>query len=187
MKLRYVIVVLIPVIGIIVYAIHVAYLNSDFFFKNQSREEVYGQIYNGTRDRLGIPILPNDWYTKDTSTIPTGHFSSRRLVTNNHWLTQIWSSYSTEKPDKPYHKEKEIRRLDDKIKTETDRFVFPGDSIEYLLELRYSYLGYNEDPWECSLVKLIDSDNTYDMSSVSLTIEQADSVLDAWRLSRKLD
>jgi hypothetical protein len=75
--------------------------------------------------------------------------------------------------------------LQDKISTETDRFISSGDTIKYLLELRYSYSTYNADPWKCSLVKITDNASTYDMSSQPLTIDQTDSVLNAWGLSRK--
>ena len=37
------------------------------FHKDQSRKEPFGLLYNGTRRRLGIPMVQDDWFTKETS------------------------------------------------------------------------------------------------------------------------
>lgn len=114
---------------------------------------------NLKREKMGIPKIEEGWITK-----------------NNN----IWSAPDASESEKPSHKEKEVR--DD---FEVDRYVkVENDSIEHMVELKYSFRFSPDSAWSISFLKFINTKNDYKIESKEITLQQADSVLRQWNLSR---
>jgi hypothetical protein len=152
------------------------------FFILQSKDEQFGQSYNDKRLALGIPLLPDDWYTKDTSFLPkSSYFRFRFWVVSNYWSTQTWSDFNSSKTKKVYHRDKEIHRLINEIDSEIDRFVkVENDSTESIVEIRYSYLQKKDSAFNASLIKIINTPEDYRVESIDITLNKADSILNLW-------
>jgi hypothetical protein len=158
--------------------------SGDNFYRNKSSEEKFGVMYNETRIKLGIKPLPSEWYTKETSGIPrSGYFKSRVWALPNYWSSQIWSDFSDSKKEGAYHKEKEISRFVKEIDSEIDRFVkIENDSVEYMIEVKYSYLYKRDSAWSASMIKTIDTIDDYIVESVDISFAEADSILASWNI-----
>jgi len=151
----------------------------DNFFIHQSKKETFGINYNDRRSKLRIPLLPKEWYTKETSVVPKiNYFRLRFYTLPNYWYSQYWSDFNSLMQTQPYHKEKEIKRFVRNIDTEIDRFVnIVNDSTEYLLEINFNYLYEEDSAWSASIIKTIDTKDDYSIDSRDITLAQADSIL----------
>lgn len=157
------------------------YPNTDFYNKYISSDEKFGQILNNERKELGIPIIQENWYTKQVSNKRKGNREY-----SESWTRQIWSDYIDQ--DIPFHKEKELDKSIDGEINETDRFQNKlNDSVTLTLEIHFSRYGKkrNENPWRGTLIKVMNYKTDYQQENRDLTIEQADSVLNMWGLTRK--
>lgn len=185
MKIRSYAIVIVPAIIIGVGACFSFYWNhGNNFFIRQSKKEPLGVKHNPERHKRGITLLPADWYTRDTAVIPIRGAKLFRLSTvSNYRAIQIWSAFDSSKQSGAFHKEKEIQRVRTNIDFEIDRFVkMENDSVELLLEVKYSYLYSPDSAWTVSLIKTIDTKDDYLVESRDLSKKQADSVLRAWKL-----
>jgi hypothetical protein len=156
------------------------YPKTDLHNKINSSNEKFGRMLNGEREELGIPIIEDNWYTKQVSAKRSGNWTY-----NESWTRQIWSDY-TEK-EIPFHKEKELNKSIDGEINETDRFQNKiSDSVTLTLEMSFSKFRKkrNEYPWIVTLIKVTDNNSGYKQDNKDLTIEQADSVLANWGLKR---
>lgn len=54
------------------------------FYREESKNEPFGVKYNQIRTNLGIPLLPPDWFTEETSIKPKGFLKLRRYDVN-YW------------------------------------------------------------------------------------------------------
>lgn len=163
----------------------IAYKTSDLFFIIHSKDERFGLKYNEERLKRGIPPIPVSWYTKNTSVIPTGSRGLGFRTNRNYWASQVWSDFEESHKAVAYHKEKELRSSVNDIDSETDRFVMKeNDSIEYMLELKYSYLYSPDSAWSSSIIKTTDTKDDYLVDAKDITKKQADSVLLAWGIDR---
>lgn len=134
-------------------------------FKQLETEEFeLGKKINSERIEKGVPIIESDWYTNDRG------YKSKYL----------WSNFET--MDIPYHKEKEVYQYDHK---EIDRYEYNvNDTLTAMVETHFSFfLPDSLNPWTCSYIKITDG-LEYDIQSKSISLNQVDSILNKWNLSR---
>jgi hypothetical protein len=146
------------IIGLTIYGLLFTafFIFSQTDFSNQfySRDHELGQILNPKRDSLGIPLIPDYWYTKGKN---------------------IWSSFKAK--NTPYHKEKIASEYE-----AIDRFVNPiSESETQILEIKYNFksINYDANPWTCFLVHE-KNNGEYFYNSYSITRQEADSILADW-------
>lgn len=158
----------ISILALAFYIFRQTYIKGDteYFYIKQSKKEFYGLKYNKRRDQLGIPRLPKDWYTYDTSKRP-----GIRLQ-DDFWLDQVWHPIE---PKYIGHYEKVIGRTTRGLVYEMDRYkkVY-NDSLEYILELKYNYL-YTPKV-EANLIKNYYEKGVYKVSRDSVSLISLDSV-----------
>jgi hypothetical protein len=154
-----------------IYRDTVLYGDTITFYQNQSEFEPYGVKYNDFRNSVGLEKLPDDWFTKSTSQMPGPYFKRRKLQ-DHYWTTQVWNSgYETSVT--LGHFEKEIRRFENKLISEVDRYRVNYIDTGYILERKYNYLY--EPHWEVSLV-MIYGDTTQDIREIPVEPEDFDSL-----------
>ena len=154
-----------------IYRDTVLYGDTVIFYKNQSAVEPYGVKYNGYRKSVGLEQLPDDWFTKSTSQKPGPYFRRRRLQ-DHYWTTQVWNS-GYEVSGTLGHFEKEIRRFDNKLIYEIDRYRVNYIDTGYILERKFNYLY--EPHWEVTLVMTY-GDTTQDIREIPVDPEDFDSL-----------
>jgi hypothetical protein len=156
------------------------------FHEWQSRFEPYGIKYNSTRQQLGIPLIEEGWYTETTSTTRPKRRRYRQ-ENDNPWAFQIWESHR-EVPvtiDKAFHKSKEISRRRGSLEYESDLYCKRvNDSTEMLLEVKFRYLFPRDSAWSAALVTTTQTQEDVLVDQKDISIEQADSLLTLWGLSR---
>lgn len=161
-------------------------VNDAEYFRRQSKNEQWGEKYNTDRIKLGIPVIEQNWYTKEPSIIRVqrkGIFGYR--TDSNPWSYQYWSNFDRVDPSAPFHKEKEIHRFTLPIDHEIDRYLNKvSDSTELLLEIKYRYKYSDERSWTASLIETKTNSAGPKITSVDLQLQQADSILKSWKLSR---
>jgi hypothetical protein len=158
----------------------------DNFFIYESKKETFGIQYNEVRKKIGIPVIPPEWYTKNTSVIPNiKYFRFRFWTLPNYWYSQTWSNFNSSPKGRACHKEKEIQRYLKAIDAEIDRFNYiVNDSTEFLLEIKYSYLYHGDSSWSASIIKTMSTKDDYLVNTKDIGLMEADSILAAWKLSR---
>jgi len=163
---------------------YVFFDSQDDFFRRQSKYEAYGFKRNDFRATNGVPLIKDGWFTRNTSVVRVkGGKFTRNPTTHTSWAYQIWSDFDDSTKVKPYHKEKEIRVFP--IGYEIDRFRNQeNDSIEYLLEIKFRYDANDSERWACSLIKISNLKTDYLQEDRELSLDQADSILFSWGLSR---
>ncbi|MHA7100137.1 hypothetical protein [Roseivirga pacifica] len=164
----------VSIIALGLYVFRQAYLkgDTDYFYIKQSLEEPYGLKYNKRRSQLGIPQLPEEWFTYDTSQRP-GVFFRVRKKQDHFWLNQVWHPIAPE--SRTGHYEKEIRRTTKGLVYELDRYrKVQNDSLEYVLELKYNYLY--KPHIEASLIKSYDKKEGLEIYADSVDLASLDSL-----------
>jgi hypothetical protein len=161
---------------------HLFFETPDDFFRRQSKYEMYGFKRNDFRAKNGIPLIKDGWFTRNTSVVRNGKFTRNPTISNS-WAYQLWSDFNDSTKVKPYHKEKEIHISP--IEYEVDRFrKQENDSIEFLLEIKFKYDTNDSAHWSCSLIKNSNLKADYLQEDIELSLQQADSILAIWGLSR---
>lgn len=125
----------------------------------------YGKGFNSTRDSLGIPLIEENWTTRE----------------NNEWR-RSWSA-----PGRgigtiqPIHLKKTSNFHEETLVSEEDRFHYEtDDSLAFRVVYKYQF---ESGIWDCTFIRY--RKGKYPpTNSWPLTLEQADSVLDKWGLSR---
>jgi hypothetical protein len=120
----------------------------------------FGVAFNKERQERGIPILPEDWVTKNNASYIKAWFPPD----SSHGAT--------------YRSMKLTRIEDDKLVYEEDHIVHDGPGDREVLSIGYNYDSTSH--WKCSY-----STWKRDSKKVSLTKEQADSVLASWSFTIK--
>jgi hypothetical protein len=154
--------------------------STDYHSRKYSKSEGFGSKYNEVRKSVGIPTIPESWFTRETSYLNLGFMSFARKEVN-YWLTQHWIP-SNEPVSSITHYEKEVHRFSEDIDYELDRFSNQVNSqLQFILEVRYVYLNKN-NPWRFTLVETMDSSEKYDVQSKDINFNQLDSLYSEWRL-----
>lgn len=152
---------------------------SEAFFRWASLDEKYGQNWNAEREKLGLPLIEPDWYTRD---LPVQR-SRWGAVDNERPSSQRWSDFRTQAG--PYHQEKELRLEFGSLIKETDRFCYaPSDSFTWLLELEFDHrnLQRGGEPWSAYLVHIHGGEVGHRIENFPIRLHQADSILRSWKL-----
>jgi hypothetical protein len=125
----------------------------------------YGKAFNEVRDSLGVPKIEVNWINHESD--PAFRFWAHpgRVINTI----------------KPHHSSKTAKFEEETLVSENDDFHYEtNDSVAYRVTYDYFYL---ENRWECKLIKY--KTGTYPPTeSRELTLEQADSVISKWGLSR---
>jgi hypothetical protein len=125
----------------------------------------YGKEFNRTRDSLKIPKIEPEWITHESS------------PTNRYWASSDRRVTRVE----PMHLSKESKFDEDKILAEEDRFHYEtDDSLAYRIIYRYTF---DNSTWDCEFI-LYRKGKYPPTESWELTLDQADSALNKWGLSR---
>lgn len=154
-----------------IYRDNILFGDTIIFYQNQSEIEPYGIKYNDFREAVGLEKLPGDWITKSTSKKP-GPFFGRRHLQDHYWTTQVWNPLY-EVSVTLGHYEKEIRRFDNKLIYEVDRYRVNYIDTGYILERKYNY--QYEPHWKVTLVMTY-GDTTQDIRVIPVAPEDFDSL-----------
>jgi len=125
----------------------------------------YGKDFNKTRDSLAVPKIEENWITHESSP-----------------LFRFWAhpGRSLNTID-PVHFGKRSTFVDDKIVSEEDRFHYETDgSLAFRVIYKYNF---ESRTWNCKFIKYIKG-KFPPTESWELTLEQADSTINQWGLSR---
>jgi hypothetical protein len=126
----------------------------------------YGQEYNLERIKRGIPIVEKHW-------------DKHPVSDEEH---HIWDDGKHLKEKEIYHLCKYVDLKDNAIISEEDLFhIKINDTMAYKVVVCYNYL--EKDPWRCELLKDV-KNSTQKVTFSNITINQADSLLGSWGLSR---
>lgn len=125
----------------------------------------YGKDFNPTRDSLGIPEIKPDWITYESD------------ETFKHWGNPKRGVTTIE----PMHLGKTSTFEGEKILTEEDDFHYEtDDSLAFRVVYKYTF---DNSAWDCKFIRY--RKKKYPpTTSWKLTLEQADSVINEWGLSR---
>jgi hypothetical protein len=132
--------------------------------KELEQSKATEQELNIRRQELGIPTIPENWSSKN----------ERNEI--------IWSDFE-DPSELPRHTEKVITES-----KEIDRYALTeSPDVEYVLELVYYFKNkdYGIEPWECSLLIKVKTKEDIDFTPKNISLQQADSVLTKWGLSRR--
>tara|TARA_R110000796_G_scaffold96719_1_gene202781 strand:- start:167914 stop:168396 length:483 start_codon:yes stop_codon:yes gene_type:complete len=125
----------------------------------------YGKNFNEIRDSLGVPKIEDNWITHESS--PT----YRLWAHPGRVLNTI----------DPIHFGKRSTFKNDKIVTEEDDFHYEtDDSLAYRVIYKYHFV---DRIWNCKFIKYRKG-KFPPTESWELTLEQADSTINKWGLSR---
>ena len=126
---------------------------------------IYGKEFNKVRDSLGVPKIEANWISHESSD------------TYMYWAHPGRSVNTTE----PMHLNKASTFDGGRLITEEDSFHYEtNDSLAFRVIYKYRF---DNAFWDCKFVRY--RKGKYDAtSSWKLTVNQADSVLNNWGLSR---
>ena len=125
----------------------------------------YGKDFNEARDSLGVPKIEKNWITHESS--PTYRF----------WAHPARALNTID----PIHFNKRSTFEDGKIVSEEDRFHYEAnDSLAFRVIYKYYF---NDRTWNCKFIKYRNG-KLPPSESWELTLEQADSAINKWGLSR---
>ncbi len=125
----------------------------------------YGKDFNGVRNSLGISKIEDDWITHE----------------NNEWRRQWGHPGRSVNTIHPMHLGKTSNFDADTLISEEDRFHFEtDDSLAFRVIYKYQF---DNASWDCKFIRY--RKGKYPpTTSWTLTLQQADSVLNKWGLSR---
>jgi hypothetical protein len=145
----------------------------------------YGMAFNGERERIGLPVLQENWrYNKIIG------------ESADEWINPSYNE------DIPYHFKKTVTFNRDTIINETDYYIgqqefntIDGRGKEHLY-ITYYFIEYEEYDkkcdigWECIFVtateatssNLVPERRAYAWTIIDITKEEADSILVSWGL-----
>jgi hypothetical protein len=125
----------------------------------------YGKEFNSSRDSLGIPLIEEHWITRES----------------NEWRRSWGSSHRGIGTIHPIHLRKTSTFHGETLVSEEDSFHYEtDDSLAFRVVYEYKF---DNGTWDCEFIRY--RKGKYPpTSSWPLTLEQADSVLDKWELSR---
>lgn len=155
------------------------FTSTDFYLRLAAKEQASGLARNAEREKLGLPLLPEHWYTRD---VPRRKGGSHH-VEQSFFSQQLWSDF--ERKQQPYHREKVVERDYNQWISETDRFAHhPNDSTTWVMELTYDFRQQKrqQDPRSAHWIETVEHSGGQRVQSTPLSWTQADSVLRAWQL-----
>ena len=126
---------------------------------------MYGQDFNKVRDSLGLSKIEENWITHE----------------NNEWRRQWGHPGRAVNTIHPMHLSKTSNFNGDTLISEEDRFHYEtDDSLAFRVVYRYQF---DNATWDCKFIKYR-KEKYPPTISWTLTLEQADSVLNKWGLRR---
>jgi len=125
----------------------------------------YGKEFNQTRDSLNIPKIEEGWVTRE----------------NNEWRRSWGRPGRGIDTIHPIHLRKTSNFKGDTLISEEDSFHYEtDDSLAFRVVYKFQF---DNATWDCHFIRYR-KEKYPPTSSWTLTLEQADSVLNKWGLSR---
>lgn len=135
------------------------------FEEVEERYFQYGKDFNSTRDSLNIPLIEDNWVTREA----------------NEWRRSWRAPGRGIGTIQPIHLSKTSIFQGDTLVIEEDRFHYEtDDSIAFRVVYKYQF---DNGTWDCEFIRYR-KEKYPPSNSWSLTLEQADSLLGEWGLSR---
>jgi hypothetical protein len=128
----------------------------------------FGKSYNEVRIQLGIPIIEESWLRDSSST-----------STRVKWMNKLHGVL----PKDALHLAKFVRFEDGRLTGDEDIYSkFISDSINYRVFFLYKF---ESKEWLSKLQTYHYNTSPPGLEQVRITVEQADSIINSWGLSRK--
>lgn len=125
----------------------------------------YGKDFNKTRDSLGIPSIEENWVTNE----------------NNEWRRSWRDPGRGISTTDPIHLSKTSNFNGDTLTSEEDRFHYETeDTLAFRVIYKYQF---HNATWDCKFIKYR-KERYPPTDSWTMTLMQADSVLNKWGLRR---
>lgn len=172
---------LLPVILVLLLAwwMWYSFPKTELYFRLASKSEPFGQQRNTERLKLGLPLLPDGWYTR---AVPVRRGKSG-VIDGANASYQLWSDF--EHKHQPYYREKEVHRQRGEWVSETDRYAHcPNDSTTWVVELTYHFPSRKrgQEPRTATWIETVENASGQRLRHAPLSMVQADSILQGWKL-----